>query len=195
MRNQTCVSLVTFKFDQSCVYLQQQLAQMIWLLFLCLDEQPSTNHLMADLSRKMPWSDQETRTLLEVWGDEHVQLTLRGCLKNRHVFEYISEKMSEQGFMRTSEQCYTRIKRLKYSFLHEKYEAKLRGDFLCEVNKLMQFFVFREEFKFFSEMDKIFRKESKVNDSVRDMLVTDELDDCTPDPGQKKGETNQELPT
>lgn len=95
--------------------------QIIRLLFLLLDEQPSTNHLMADLSRKMPWSDQETRTLLEIWGDDNVQLTLRGCLKNRHVFEYISEKMSEQGFMRTSEQCYTRIKRLKYSFLHEKY--------------------------------------------------------------------------
>ncbi|XP_029019444.1 uncharacterized protein zgc:113263 [Betta splendens] len=131
---------------------------------LDLYDHPSANHLMADLSRKMPWSDQETRTLLEIWGDDHVQLTLRGCLKNRHVFEYISEKMSEHGFMRTSEQCYTRIKRLKYSFFHEK-----------------------GEFKFFNEMDKILRKESKVDDSVGEMLVTDELDDCTPEPGQKKG--------
>ncbi|XP_026216895.1 TIN2_N and Myb_DNA-bind_4 domain-containing protein isoform X2 [Anabas testudineus] len=132
-------------------------------------EQSSSNHLMADLSRKMPWSDQETRTLLEIWGDNNIQLTLRGCLKNRHVFEYISEKMSEHGFMRTSEQCYTRIKRLKYSFLHEK-----------------------EEFKFFSEMDRIFRKELKVDDSVADMTLTEELDDCTPEPGQKKG--NQWVP-
>lgn len=52
------------------------------------------------------------------------------------------------------------------------------------------FFKFREEFKFFSELDKIFRKELKVDDSVADMLVTDELDDCTPEPAQKKGETD-----
>lgn len=68
----------------------------------------------------MPWSDQETRTLLEIWGEDGVQLTLKGCLKNRHVFDYISEKMNDRGFIRTSEQCYTRIKRLKYGFLHEK---------------------------------------------------------------------------
>nr|XP_033470495.1 uncharacterized protein zgc:113263 isoform X3 [Epinephelus lanceolatus] len=114
-------------------------------------EQPSASHLLADLSRKMPWSDQETRTLLEIWGEDNVQLTLRGCLKNRHVFEYISEKMSDGGFIRTSEQCYTRIKRLKHGFLHEK-----------------------EDYKFFNEMDGIFRKELKVDDTVADTPVMDE---------------------
>lgn len=37
-------------------------------------------------------------------------------------------------------------------------------------------------------MDNIFRKELKVDDSVADMSLADELDDCTPEPGQKKGE-------
>ncbi|XP_039998707.1 uncharacterized protein zgc:113263 isoform X1 [Xiphias gladius] len=134
-----------------------------------LYEQPSTSHLLADLSRKMPWSDQETRTLLEIWGEDNVQLTLRGSLKNRHVFEYISEKMSEQGFIRTSEQCYTRIKRLKHGFVHEK-----------------------EEFKFFSEMEKIFRKELKVNSSVADTSVTDEPDDCAPELSQKKAASSNQ---
>ncbi|MEQ2161471.1 hypothetical protein GOODEAATRI_009943, partial [Goodea atripinnis] len=83
-------------------------------------EQPSTSQLLTDMSRKTPWSDLETRTLLEIWGEDSVQLTLRGCLKNRHVFEYISEKLSNHGFIRTTEQCYTRMKRLKYSFVHEK---------------------------------------------------------------------------
>lgn len=68
----------------------------------------------------MPWSEQETRTLLHIWGEDTVQLTLRGSLKNRHVFEYISEKMKDNGYMRTTDQCYTRIKRLKYGFHHEK---------------------------------------------------------------------------
>lgn len=88
---------------------------------LQLDELPAGGHLIQpDPGRKMPWSDQETRTLLEIWGEDSVQVTLRGSLKNRHVFEYISEKMSDQGFIRTTDQCYSRIKRLKYGFLHEK---------------------------------------------------------------------------
>ncbi|XP_044198887.1 uncharacterized protein zgc:113263 isoform X1 [Thunnus albacares] len=126
-------------------------------------EQPSTSHLLSDLSRKTPWSDQETRTLLEIWGEDSVQLTLKGCLKNRHVFEYISEKMGDQGYIRTSEQCYTRIKRLKHGFLHEK-----------------------EEYKFFSEMEKIFRKELKVDGPVADTSIIDEPDEGTLELSQKK---------
>uniref|UniRef100_A0A1A7X1R3 Myb-like domain-containing protein n=1 Tax=Iconisemion striatum TaxID=60296 RepID=A0A1A7X1R3_9TELE len=128
-----------------------------------LFEQPSTSHLLTDMSRKMPWSDQETRTLLEIWGEDNVQLTLRGCLKNRHVFEYISEKMSIHGFIRTTEQCYTRIKRLKYGFVHEK-----------------------EEFKFFNEMDKIFRREVKAEESVAETMTTEESDDFAQEQDQMK---------
>lgn len=50
-------------------------------------------------------------------------------------------------------------------------------------------FKFSEEFKFFSEMDEIFRRELKVDGSVADMSATDEPDDCTLVPPQKKGET------
>ncbi|XP_061816728.1 uncharacterized protein [Nerophis lumbriciformis] len=113
--------------------------------FPVLYEQPSTSHPLPDPSRKTPWSDHETRTLLEIWGEDNVQLTLRGCLKNRHVFEFISEKMGNRGYTRTTEQCYTRIKRLKYGFLHEKMD-----------------------FKFFREMEEIFRRELKADTSVPD---------------------------
>lgn len=128
-------------------------------------EQPSASHLLTDLSRKTPWSDRETRTLLEIWGEDTVQLTLRGCLKNRHVFEYISDKMNDRGFIRTTEQCYSRIKRLKHGFLHEK-----------------------EDFKFFSEMDEIYRREpTVVAPSVPETSASDEPDDYTPAPAPKKG--------
>ncbi|XP_061663913.1 uncharacterized protein zgc:113263 [Syngnathoides biaculeatus] len=122
-------------------------------------EQPSTSHLVPDPSRKMPWSDQETHTLLEIWGEDNVQLTLRGCLKNRHVFEFISERMSNRGYARTTEQCYTRIKRLKYGFLHEK-----------------------QEFKFFREMEEIFSRELKLDASAAGIPVPDEHDNGTYEP-------------
>ncbi|XP_041636198.1 uncharacterized protein zgc:113263 isoform X2 [Cheilinus undulatus] len=127
-------------------------------------DQPSSSQLLTDLSKKTPWSEKETRTLLEIWGDDGVQITLRGSQKNRHVFEYISEKMSDQGFIRTSEQCYTRIKRLKHGFLHE-----------------------REEFKFFPEMDKIFRKEPEVDEPLAETSVPDDMEDYEAVSSQKKG--------
>lgn len=84
-------------------------------------EQLAGGHILqADPSRKTPWSEQETRNLLEIWGEDPVQMTLKGSQKNRHIFDYISEKMSHRGFVRTTDQCYSRIKRLKYGFLHEK---------------------------------------------------------------------------
>lgn len=65
---------------------------------------------------KVPWSDEETLNLLDIWGKESVQRALKGCLKNRHIFTQIAQKMAERGYMRTVEQCQTRIKRLKKYF-------------------------------------------------------------------------------
>lgn len=48
--------------------------------------------------------------------------------------------------------------------------------------------MFREEFKFFTEMEEIFRKELKVEDLVTDTSVPDESEDCAPEPVQRKGE-------
>lgn len=118
-----------------------------------LYEPPSASHAVSDVSRKTPWSAQETRTLLRIWGGDYVQLTLKGNLKNRHMFEYISEKMSDHGFVRTSEQCSTRIKRLKHGYFHEK-----------------------EDFKFFNDMEKIFNKDLRVDSTMGDVSLSEEAD-------------------
>ncbi|XP_053719312.1 uncharacterized protein zgc:113263 isoform X3 [Synchiropus splendidus] len=114
-----------------------------WSLPAEKENKVSTSQPTPDSAKKTPWSEQETRTLLQVWGDDGVQLTLRGCQKNRHVFNYISDRMSDSGYSRTPDQCYTRIKRLKHGFLHEK-----------------------EEFKFFVEMEEIFSRDLSVDESV-----------------------------
>lgn len=62
---------------------------------------------------------------------------------------------------------------------------------ICSVVVMSFFFKFREEFKFFSEMNKIFRRELKV-DEVIDTSVTEELEECTPEPCQTKGKTKLE---
>uniref|UniRef100_H3DMG4 Myb/SANT-like DNA-binding domain-containing protein n=2 Tax=Tetraodon nigroviridis TaxID=99883 RepID=H3DMG4_TETNG len=67
--------------------------------------------------------------------------------------------MSSRGYARTTDQCYSRIKRLKYGFLHEK-----------------------QDFKFFSEMDGIFRKQLKAGDSDSELLVPEEPEDGVVEP-------------
>lgn len=78
------------------------------------DSQESSFPVVTDT--KAPWSDEETLNLLDIWGKDSVQRALKGCLKNRHIFTQIAQKMVERGYMRSVEQCQTRIKRLKKYF-------------------------------------------------------------------------------
>ena len=70
----------------------------------------------TDERKKVPWSDSETLILLELWGDEKVQRNLQRCPHNGHIYSEISEQLNAHGYSRTSEQCHTRIKRLKLSY-------------------------------------------------------------------------------
>lgn len=83
-------------------------------LCLILDSQEGSFPVVTD--SKVPWSDEETLHLLDIWGKDSVQRALKGCLKNRHIFTQIAQKMAERGYMRTVQQCQTRIKRLKKCF-------------------------------------------------------------------------------
>lgn len=81
-----------------------------------LTADPQERAFPAAADSKVPWSDDETLHLLDIWGKDSVQRALKGCLKNRHIFTQIAQKMAERGHMRTVEQCQTRIKRLKKCF-------------------------------------------------------------------------------
>lgn len=76
------------------------------------------------LDTKAPWSDEETLHLLDIWGKDSVQRALKGCLKNRHIFTQIAQKMTERGYMRSVEQCQTRIKRLKKYYRQNKWVVR-----------------------------------------------------------------------
>lgn len=62
------------------------------------------------------WTEQETVALVEVWAADDVQHGLKTCVRNSHIFAEISEKMATIGYLRTAEQCHTRIKRLKKTY-------------------------------------------------------------------------------
>lgn len=78
---------------------------------------PSGNRWVPD-STKLPWSDGETEALLDIWGSEEIQENLKGSAKNKQIFLQISQVMTSQGYLRTPEQCQSRIKRLRANFRH-----------------------------------------------------------------------------
>lgn len=62
------------------------------------------------------WTEQETVALVEVWAEDDVQHSLKTCVRNGHIFADIAEKMGGIGYLRTAEQCHSRIKRLKKTY-------------------------------------------------------------------------------
>ncbi|KAG7454542.1 hypothetical protein MATL_G00260770 [Megalops atlanticus] len=80
------------------------------------DSDPATDSPGAAGSKKIPWTNRETRALIDIWGEEDIQWNLKNCLRNRHIFELISKRICDRGYSRTAEQCQTRIKRLKLRF-------------------------------------------------------------------------------
>uniref|UniRef100_A0A8D2ZDG9 Myb-like domain-containing protein n=1 Tax=Scophthalmus maximus TaxID=52904 RepID=A0A8D2ZDG9_SCOMX len=102
---------------------------------------------------KLPWSDGETQALLDIWGSEEIQENLKGCTKNKHIFVQIAQVMSSQGYVRTPEQCQTRIKRLRANFRH--FLEGRKGD--------------KQECKFFDQLVHIFgSKYTMTSDPLAD---------------------------
>ena len=44
------------------------------------------------------WSNEDTLKLIELLGDEEIQVLMEGCTRNKHVFEKIAARMTEAGY-------------------------------------------------------------------------------------------------
>ncbi|XP_018410417.1 PREDICTED: 1-aminocyclopropane-1-carboxylate synthase-like protein 1 [Nanorana parkeri] len=74
------------------------------------------------------WSDPEVVELLQLWGNESVQMELESCLRNQHVFNRIADALREKGIHRTGDQCREKIKKMKLEYRRLKDNSKtLRG--------------------------------------------------------------------
>ena len=59
------------------------------------------------------WSDKETLKLVELWGNEEIQVLLEGCTRNKHVYNRIAQGMVEAGCAKNGVLCRDKIKMLK----------------------------------------------------------------------------------
>lgn len=70
------------------------------------------------------WSDPETLALIDIWGEDEVQRVLRDFVHNGPVYMDISEKMHDQGYSKTPEQCRWKVKSMRNIF-HQCYDRKM----------------------------------------------------------------------
>ena len=62
------------------------------------------------------WSDEETLKLVELWGNEEIQVLLEGCTRNQHVYDRIAQGMVEAAYAKNGVQCRDKIKKLKVEY-------------------------------------------------------------------------------
>ncbi|XP_038863055.1 ATP-dependent (S)-NAD(P)H-hydrate dehydratase-like isoform X1 [Salvelinus namaycush] len=93
--------------------------------------------MLANSTRGFLWSDVETRTLLNIWGEPDIQAALGGNFRNSHVYRDVARSLGIMGFERTSEQCRVRIKSLKRQFILAK-EGNLRNN--GQYHKICKFY-------------------------------------------------------
>ncbi|XP_070770814.1 ATP-dependent (S)-NAD(P)H-hydrate dehydratase isoform X1 [Enoplosus armatus] len=93
--------------------------------------------MQANTTRGFLWSDVETRTLLNIWGEQDIQVALDGNFRNSFVYRDVSRRLGVMGFERTPEQCRVRIKSLKRQYLLAK-EGNLRNN--GQYHKICKFY-------------------------------------------------------
>ncbi|XP_071775852.1 ATP-dependent (S)-NAD(P)H-hydrate dehydratase isoform X1 [Centroberyx gerrardi] len=91
----------------------------------------------ANTTRGFLWSDVETRTLLNIWGEQDIQTALDGNFRNSFVYRDVARRLGVMGFERTPEQCRVRIKSLKRQYLLVK-EGNLRNN--GQYHKISKFY-------------------------------------------------------
>ena len=68
------------------------------------------------MGQRVDWTDTETKILIDIWGEDSVQLQLEGCKRNRQVYEKIATSLKAAGYERTAVQCREKIKKLRAEY-------------------------------------------------------------------------------
>lgn len=97
--------------------------RFFFFLFCFFFRQDGDIGMAAEKRVSSVWTDEETLALIEIWGEEDVQRSLRGFVHNGYVYAEISERMQDLGYSKTPEQCRWKVKSLRNNF-RQCYDKK-----------------------------------------------------------------------
>ena len=58
------------------------------------------------------WTSNETKAFIGIWGEEEIQNALDGVVRNKTIYQKVAVAMGELGYIKTWQQCRTKIKNL-----------------------------------------------------------------------------------
>ena len=67
---------------------------------------------LVDMASSVHWTEAETKALLSVWGSEQIQSKLDGVVRNKNIYERISNQLKKNGVSRNWKQCCDCMKNL-----------------------------------------------------------------------------------
>ena len=95
------------------------------------------------MAASVHWTESETKALLSVWGSEQIQSELEGVVRNKNIYEKISNQLSKNGVSRNWKQCRDRVKNLLAKYRKVKDNNRQTGNN-------------RQNCPFYNEIDVIF---------------------------------------
>ncbi|KAI8490611.1 hypothetical protein Bbelb_318790 [Branchiostoma belcheri] len=110
-----------------------------------------------------------------IYGEDRIQAKLQGCRRNADIFDEIAARLREHGYIRTGEQCRTKMKNLRarYKEAFDNNHRSGRG---------------LDKPPFYDELDRIFADRP----STRPTFVVDTLQQDDESGGEDDGESLQE---
>ncbi|CAC5403649.1 unnamed protein product [Mytilus coruscus] len=114
-----------------------------------------------NLQRGNTWSLMETFCLIQCWADDAIEAELSWTHRNRYVYEKISYKMKEHGYVRSWDACRTKIRALRAQYLKAKQQNNTSGQE-------------RAKFAYFEEIDKFMGTRPIVQPELRKLVLKNE---------------------
>ena len=88
------------------------------------------------------WTDESTRALLSIWGQQNIQQQLDGVKRNTYIYDKISSELSDVSYEFTTKQCRTKVKNLIQSYRKVRYVRPVfvyYNNLLCLLNNYYSF--------------------------------------------------------
>ena len=72
-------------------------------------------------------TDDEVFKLIEIWNEDGIQEQLEGSKRNKHVYEKLCTQLRGAGYVRTGEQCRSKVKKLRQQYKKIKDNNGMTG--------------------------------------------------------------------
>lgn len=117
------INSIMCKLSLGCSFLSLLINDVMWLVTSYVDRQTCPTVRRGNTTLSMV----EIFCLIDCWSDDVIEADLSKTHRNRNVYEKMSYKMREHGYLCSWEACRTKIKSFRVQYLRVKEENNTSG--------------------------------------------------------------------